>query len=100
YLVRSQHNRRVALESPEKPGETLDVKLHDWARSLPAADRRRLAVQAKPGQPARTAWLAIAWTAVTLLPPRQPRGGERGVPLRAWVVRVTEIDPPAGVEPL
>jgi hypothetical protein len=100
YLVRSRHNRRVTLENPEKPGETLDVKLHDWARSLAATDERSLEIQAKAGQPARTARLAIAWTEVALLPPRQPRGDERGVPLRAWVVRVTEIDPPAGVEPL
>jgi Transposase DNA-binding len=100
YLVRSQHNRHIELENPEKPGETLRVKLHDWARSLPTTDERTLEVQTKPGQPARTARLAIAWTKVTLLPPRQPRGEERGVPLQVWVVRVAEIDPPAGVEPL
>lgn len=100
YLVRSQHNRRLALEDPGNPGETRRVKLHDWARSLPATDRRTLEVQAKPGSPARTARLGMAWAPVTLLPPRQPRGEERGVPLPGWVVRVAESDPPAGVEPL
>jgi hypothetical protein len=100
YLVRSQHNRHIELGNPEQPGETPRVKLHDWARSLPTTDERTLEVQTKPGQPARTARLAIAWIKVTLLPPRQRRGEERGVPLQVWVVRVAEIDPPAGVEPL
>ena len=100
YLVRSQHNRLSELENPEKPGEVLRVKLHDWARSLPATAESTLQVQAKPGQTARTARLGIAWSPVTLLPPRQPRGEERGVPLRVWVVRAAEIDPAPGVEPL
>jgi hypothetical protein len=100
YLVRSQHNRRLELEDPEKPGELRRVKLHDWARSLPTTDERAVEVQAQSGQPPRTVRLAIAWTKVTLLPPRQPRGEERGVPLPAWVVRVAESDPAAGVEPL
>jgi hypothetical protein len=36
----------------------------------------------------------------TLLVPQQPRGEIRGVPLTTWVVRVAEVDAPAGVEPL
>ena len=100
YLVRSQHNRLIELENPDKPGETRRVKLHDWARSLSATAESILDVQAKPGQSARTVRLGVAWTLVTLLPPRQPRGEERGVPLQVWVVRAAEIDPPAGVEPL
>lgn len=100
YLVRSQHNRLIELDNPEKPGEMLRVKLHDWARSLPATAESTLQVQAKPGQSARTVRLGIAWTLVTLLPPRQPRGEERGVPLQVWVARAAEIDPPASVEPL
>jgi hypothetical protein len=100
YLVRSQHNRRIMLEPSEQPGQTQRVKLHDWARALPALDQDTLDVQAKPGQGARTARLALSWTKVTLVPPRQPRGEERGVPLPVWVVRVAEVDPPTGVAPL
>ena len=38
---------------------------------------------------------------MTLSVPLQPRGEIRGIPLRTWVICVSEIDPPAGVaEPL
>jgi len=100
YLVRSQHNRRLELADPHQPGQTRCVRLHDWVRSLPLVAERTQRVQARPGQPARTARLGVAWTAALLVPPRQPRGEERGVPLPVWVVRVAELDPPAGVEPL
>lgn len=50
--------------------------------------------------PRRTAQVAVAWTAVTLRVPRQPRGEYRGVPLTAWGIRVWEPDPPDGGQPL
>ena len=97
YLVRSQHNRWIAREIQ---GTMAKVKLHDLARSLPSAGGRAVAVQAKKGQRARTAEVSVSWQAVTLVPPRQRRGEERGVPLSTWVVRVWEENPPAGVEAL
>jgi hypothetical protein len=98
YLVRSAHNRRVELEIA---GKTECVKLHDFARTLvPAATTREITVSAKAGQPARKATLAVAWMPVTLLPPRQPRGDERGAPLPCVVLRVWELQPPPGVEPI
>jgi hypothetical protein len=100
YLVRSQHNRRLELADPNQPGQTRHVKLHDWARSLPLIEERSQKVQARAGQAARAARLGVAWGAATLVPPRQPRGQERGVLLPVWVVRVAELEPPAGLEPL
>jgi hypothetical protein len=98
YLVRSQHNRWVVLGHE---GETESAKLHDHLRSLPEEGRRTVDVPARPGQPARTATVGVAWAPVRVLPPRQPRGDERGVRLALWAVRVWELDPPAGVdEPL
>lgn len=97
YVVRSQHNRWIKREIS---GETEKIKLHDLARSLPGVGRRQVQVQAKKGQAARTAEVSVAWQAVTIVPPRQRRGEERGVPLATWVVRVWEENPPAGVEPL
>ena len=82
YLVRSQHNRRIVLQNPEMPGETRRVKLHDWARTLPATDERTLEVQAKPGQSARTVRLGVAWTLVTLLPPRPAAAKSGACPCR------------------
>jgi hypothetical protein len=97
YLVRSQHNRWIERHNAEK---TEKIKLHTLARSLPAAGSRPVEVQAKPGQPARTATVSVSWQAVTLVPPRQRRGEERGVPLSTWVVRVWEENPPTGVAAL
>lgn len=97
YVVRSQHNRWMQRENQ---GETDEVKLHDWARTLPAQGQRSVEVGARPGQKARTASVGVAWDSLTLKPPRQPRGGERGVGLVVWVVRVWELAPAPGVEGL
>ena len=44
--------------------------------------------------------MAVAWSAVTLLPPKNPRGKHDESPLTTWVVRTWEVDPPEGVAPL
>jgi Transposase DNA-binding len=97
YVVRSQHNRRLVRENQ---GKSEPVKLHDWARTLAAHGERTVEVKARPGQQARLATVGVAWQAVTLRPPRQRRGDERGVPLPIWMVRVWESAPPPGVEGL
>ncbi len=98
YLVRSQHNRWV-LQCHD--GDTQRVKIHDWLRTLGEEGRRTVNVPARGGQPARKAEVGVAWARVRVLPPRQPRGEERGTPLAVWAVRVWELDPPASVkEPL
>jgi hypothetical protein len=97
YVVRSQHNRWIERE---KQGQSAEVKLHDWARTLPAQGQRTVAIRARPGQRARSVPVGVAWEAVTLTPPRQPRGDERGVPLPIWLVRVWELSPRPGVEGL
>ena len=94
YLVRSKHNRCIALENR---GET---KLHNYVRALPPTDTKTVEVPATTKHAARTATVGIAWAEVTLLIPRQPRGEVRGVPLKAWVICVREIKPPEGVEPV
>lgn len=97
YLVRSQHNRWIEQKTADKAEK---IKLHTLARALPAAGSRPLEVQEKPGQPARMTTVSVSWQAVTLLPPRERRGEERGVPLETWVVRVWEEQPPTGVKAL
>jgi Transposase DNA-binding/Transposase DDE domain len=97
YVVRSQHNRRITREFA---GKTEAIKLHDLARTLPAAGQRAVEVQAKDNQPARTAQVSVSWHFVTIRSSPQRRGEERGVPLMVWVVRVWEADPPKGVEAL
>lgn len=97
YVVRSQHNRWITREFA---GQTEVIKLHDLARTLPAAGQRTVEAQAKDNQPARTAQVSVSWQLVTIRPSPQRRGEERGVPLLVWVVRVWEADPPKGVEAL
>jgi hypothetical protein len=97
YVVRSQHDRWVTVAQ----GGRRRRKLHQLARALPAgAEVQEVTVAAQEGQPARTARVRVAWAAVTIVPPRQRRGQERGVPLAVWVVRVWEPEPPAGAEAL
>jgi hypothetical protein len=92
YVVRSKHNRWIALENGE------ETKLHDFARQLPATGDKTVEVPPGPGRPARTATVSIAWAPVTLLIPKQPRGEIRGVPLKTWVICAREVTPPAGAE--
>ena len=100
YVVRSQHNRIVEIADPDAPAGRRRAKLHDLARGLPATSWRTVEVSAQPGQPARTARVGVAFAAVTIIPPRQARGRERGVPLEVVVIRASEVDPPEGVRPL
>jgi Transposase DNA-binding len=101
YTVRSQHNRWIEREIAGKNGVVREkIKLHALARSLPGEGAHMIEVPAKNGQKARTAQVSVSWQQVTILPPRQKRGEERGVPLTSWVVRVGETDPPQDAEPL
>lgn len=94
YVVRSQHNRCV--ETLENKGEMVETKLHDHARSLtPACSMRRtIKVPARTTRPARTAELDVAWTKLSIIPPRQPRGEHGPERLEVWAVRVWEVKPP------
>jgi hypothetical protein len=92
HVTRSQHDRSCAVDAQA-------VKLHQAARAWEAmGPARPIRVASQKGRPERTAAARIAWRAVTLQPPANGRGRERGVPLAVWAVRVWEPDPPAGVE--
>jgi hypothetical protein len=97
YVVRSKQNRKVEVDID---GKRQQLKLHDFARGLAEGGRRTVAVAARPGKPARTATVRVSWAPLTIIPPRQKRGEERGLPLPVWVVYVREVDPPTGVESL
>jgi hypothetical protein len=108
YVVRGKHNRQVVLGHPPTVQGCPTVKLYDHLRSLPAQQRRTLAVSPKPAranqpaQPGRTTDVALAWAAVTLLPPppARARGEHRQEPLPVWALRVWEPDPPPGLAAL
>ena len=94
YVVRVNHNRRVIV------GDTTAAKLHETLRNRAALGHRTQEVGAQAGRPGRSATVAISALSLSLVAPRQPRGRERGVPLPVTALRVWEVDPPAGAEPL
>ena len=98
YLVRSAPNRWVEIGAAD--GQSRRVKLHDYARGLPALGCKTVAVPARGKQPARTAKLVLAAAAITLIPPRRKRGEHRRAPLPSFVVVARELDAPAGAEPV
>jgi hypothetical protein len=95
FVVRSQHDR---LMFAGHTAENARHKLHSYARNLSAVGQRTVEVAARDGQPARTAKVSIAWAAVRLRPPQQPRGDYRPQPLAVWVIRVWEREASPGVD--
>jgi hypothetical protein len=113
YVVRSNHDRccRVghadgsdaagAAARTTTAAKRTKTRLHRHLRTLPAQDRQTRTIPGRDGRPPRQATLAIAWAAVTLLPPRNRSGHDRRQPLRVWAIRVWEEVPPTdGSEPV
>lgn len=93
FLVRAAQNRRR-----EKPEEEIG-KLLDQVRVWPSEDQRSFEVPAPHGRLGRETRLQMSYGPVTLLPPwNDPRGNKE--PLKVWVVRVWEEEPPEGEDPL
>ena len=97
FVVRPK-NERVIHRGHTPLGE--EDYLHCYARSLPLQGRRQVAIAPRPGQPARTATVAVAFAPILLALPHVRRGHYEKRPLPVWVVCVREVDQPAGVEPL
>jgi hypothetical protein len=108
YVARAQHDRAVVVgHGPDAPGAAT-VPLRGHLRALPEQGRRRLAVSPKPArpgepaQPGRETEVALAWAALTLLPPApgRARGEHRQEPLPVWALRAWEPQPPPGAKAL
>lgn len=97
FVLRSKVNR--VLRRGHDPNGPKDY-VHTYVRTLPLRGRREVVVAARPGQPERKAVVAVAFAAVLLWPPHVRRGIYEKRPLPLWVVRVAEVDPPKGVQPL
>src|SRR5262249_20472882 len=97
FVLRSKVNRVIRRgHAPNGPKDYL----HSYVRTLPLQGRREVLVSARPGQPERTAVVAVALGAVLLWPPHVRRGLYEKRPRPLWVVRVAEVHPPKGVKPL
>lgn len=97
FVVRSHTNRSIRQgHDPEGPKD----RLHTYVRAQTLQGRREIVVSARPGQAERKATVAVAFAAMLLWPPHVRRGHSVKRPLPLWVVRVCEVDPPKGVQPL
>jgi hypothetical protein len=93
FLVRAAQNRRTQ-DNDEEVGSLLNR-----ARAWPSRQSRPFEVPASHGRSARSTQGQISLGQMTLLPPRnEPRASKD--PLKLWVIRVWEENPPEGEEPL
>jgi Transposase DNA-binding/Transposase DDE domain len=81
-----------------KAGDPPQRHLFETVRGWAASDEQELEVPAEHARQARTARVALSYGQLRLLAPDKR---ENVLPsLLVWVVRVWEVDPPEGVEPL
>jgi hypothetical protein len=104
FLIRAFRNRRLVWpdERAEAAEPTAQAVLDYIERLEPhAGSEYTVTLPAEGSQPARPAHLALQWAAITLAPPVQAPPEIRGHgPLKVWVVRAWEPDPPPGVAPV
>jgi hypothetical protein len=95
--------RAKSLHRKMQTADGREMAVRDYLATLPAAGTYDLGLRARPGQPARTAKLAVRSGPVTLRPPklRSPYLKRIGAgPIAQGVVWVREVDAPAGVVPI
>jgi hypothetical protein len=103
FLSRSCMTRRIGKGHDEIVADQRKkekVYLHEYVRSLPVQAEQEIVVRARPGQKERKTKMAVSFAPVRILPPHKKRGNWERRPLPIWVVRVSEINPPQGSEPL
>ena len=95
FLFRACQERLVLL-GPVPRGP--EVPLLQHARSLPSQGQGVVDIPGRGGRPARTAVVELAAVAVWVPAPTEVRQRWQQPILPAWVIRVWEAFPPAGVE--
>jgi len=96
FLFRVAQDRQIWRDAK---GETTG-KLRDYACSLASQGEDQVEIPARGGRASRVAQVQMAASRVWIpAPTRTPRRGEQPV-VAAWVVRIWEANPPAGVEAL
>jgi Transposase Tn5 dimerisation domain/Transposase DNA-binding len=98
FLLRAAQDRLVLL-GPQPRGP--EVRLLTYARSLPSQGQDVVDIPSRGGRPRRAAVVQLAAAPVWVPAPTEVRQRWRQPIVAAWVIRVWEADPPAGVaEPL
>jgi hypothetical protein len=96
-IVRVCQPRRVEVEAGGAGGAR---NVFEAARQAPVFGQLRVQVPRKPGQPEREAVLEIAARAVVVKAPQRRTADVPAAAQALWVVRATEVDPPAGCPPI
>jgi hypothetical protein len=94
FLFRANQNRRVFV-TPERDRQEY---LLDYARSLPAQGSDVVAIPGRGGRPPRMAQVSLAAAAVAVPAPAGTAKCRQQPLIAAWVIRIWEPQPPAGVE--
>jgi len=98
-VVRVAQDRRVRLDKGPEAEDQEIQRLKTLARSLPPQDGRILHVPAQRQRPARDAFVQISWQEVRIQPPLNGAVLSK-TEVKAWMVRVWELEPPDGGEAL
>jgi hypothetical protein len=96
-VVRVCQPRRVEVEAGAEGGPRNVLAA---ARQAPVVGQLPVRVPRKPGQPEREAVLELAASAVRVKAPRRRTADVPAGTLALWVVRATELAPPAGCKPI
>ena len=112
FVIRAAYDRGILIGHGDEENDTR--LLRSYAATLPAVGQWWLSVTSKTAKEspkkkgrkktvrrlAREAKLAVSFGAVQIKAPLEKNGNHGNQPLPMWVVRVWEIDPPAGQERL
>jgi len=95
FVIRAAQNRRAALghEADTRSDHVLDL-----VRSLEPSGGKTLWVRSRPTRQPRWAKLLVAFAPVTVFPSWLAQ--REAEPVRAWAVRVWEVDAPEGEDPI
>jgi len=113
FVIRAAYDRCI-FPGHDEPSLCEPGYLRSHAAELPQAGEWTLAVtsrvnvkspkkkgpKVKQKRSARMANMAVAFAPVQIRPPKEKNGHHGITPLKVWVVRVWEVDPPAGEERL
>lgn len=103
FLFRLKSNRVLDWSERAEPAPMVgdpERYLISYARTLSAQGQTfTVDVAPRKGQPRRTATVQLAWSPVTIPAPKEaPKELRQHQPIKAWVVRVWEVNPPPKVE--
>lgn len=113
FVIRAAYDRSI-FKGHDEPSLSESGYLRSYAAELPQAGQWTLEVtsrvnikspkkkgpKVKTKRLARTANMAVSFAPVQIRPPKEKNGKHGNTPLKVWVVRVWEVDPPAGEERL